>query len=106
MRDSNEPEVFMHNYYHAISQYTHKTHHRHSKPLMSSAPWMGARKANAGMGAFIDDVIRVVVPQGNDDRGLASAANFDSRSLTDSLDEKSYVQNETKADVVLFARRW
>ena len=44
MGDPNEPELFMHNYYQAVSQYLLKTH-RNSKALISTSPW-GAANAS------------------------------------------------------------
>ena len=44
MGDSNEPELFMQNYYEAVSQYTLTTHNRISKPLISQAEWSAPRR--------------------------------------------------------------
>ena len=81
------------------------TQARHSKPLAASAPWLGPTKADARVGAFVDDIIRMVIPAGNDDRAIVGAANFDSRALTGALDMREYVQSASKADVEIFARR-
>ena len=60
MGDSNEPELFMQNYYEAINQYALKTHARVTKGLTATAEWFSAAKANASIGAFVDDIIRII----------------------------------------------
>ena len=85
MGDSNEPEAFMHNYYKAVRKYTENTYTRHSKPPTATAGWVGTQmnaRAGSGMGAFIDDVIRIVTPGG-------------------ALEKRQYAQNASKSDNVL-----
>ena len=84
MGDSNEPELFMHNYYEAVAQYLLSTH-RNSKALISTSPW---GRTNASIGGFVDDLIRIVVPECDDDRALTTAVNHDSKCLTAALDDK------------------
>ena len=106
MGDSNEPELFMQNYYEAIRQYTRTTHARITKGLTATAEWFSASKANASIGAFIDDIIRIVTPTDQkDDRALAANMNHDSRELTNALDGWMYAQNAEKADITLYGRR-
>ena len=44
MGDSNEPELFMQNYYEAVSQHTLATHKGISVGLLSQAEWLGPYK--------------------------------------------------------------
>ena len=101
MGGSNEPEFFMQNYYEAIKQYTLATHTKTTKPLIAKAEWFGPYLANTSIGAFVDDIIRIVVQPLNDDRAMGAAIDADSRALTAALDQKKYAQNETKADITL-----
>ena len=66
---------------------------------------VGPQKANASIGAFIDDVIRIVTPPNRDDRALAASMNFDSISLTEALDARQYAQNAEKANISIYGRR-
>ena len=104
MGDSNEPEAFMANYHLALDAYRIQTHKRIAKPLIAEAEWLGA-KVDAGIGTFLDDVLRTVTAEGGDARTLPGLCNHDANHLDEALTRKGYAQNHSKAEITRFAPR-
>ena len=72
MGDSNEPELFMQNYYCAVSQYVHAQDAPEDKQgAHHTSGLVRPPQANASIGAFVDDIIGIVTPPRQDDRALA-----------------------------------
>ena len=90
MGDSNEPEAFMANFYHAVQPWILTNHKKFSRELVFTAEPIGAR-GDGGWGAFVDDLIRILPFL-----TLQSAKQLhedDNVDLNDALADAAYAQN-------------
>ena len=102
MGDSNEPEMFMGNYHEAIDDYRMDTHNRIAKPMIVTNEWT-ATTVDASMGSYLGDILRTIVADDGDARTLPWLCDHDATCLDTALEKKGYAQNDTKADITMFA---
>eukprot|EP00969_Alexandrium_andersonii_P115978 5128857-Alexandrium_andersonii.AAC.1 len=66
MGDSNEPELFMANHYQALEEYTYSTFGTATRSALVTCPIFEQRH-NAGIGVFVDDLLRLIILRAEDD---------------------------------------
>ena len=94
--------MFMGNYHEAIDEYRMDTHNRIAKPMIVTNEWT-ATTVDASMGSYLDDIIRTIVADDGDARTLPGLCDHDATCLDAALEKKGYAQNDTKAEITMFA---
>ena len=96
MGDSNEPELFMENFYACVKNYAAWTHDAISSPLLARSPVTG-RWHNASLGLFVDDIVRMVITE--PDRDMQRRSDIDAELLDEAVEDGEYAQNRDKAEI-------
>ena len=66
--------------------------------------WLGTT-VDTSMGSYLDDVIRTVVADDGDARTLPWLCDHDASCQDEALARRGYAQNDTKAEITMFAPR-
>eukprot|EP00959_Pyramimonas_sp_CCMP1952_P265004 5541336-Pyramimonas_sp.AAC.1 len=104
MGGSNEPEFFMSNDYDSIDEYNELTRPV-SKFTLAHSDMFGDTM-NVGVGLFIDDLLKLLAfPPEAPSEEIRNASNLDAECLDESREAWEYMQNRTKAEIVIAASR-
>ena len=96
MGDTNEPELFKHNYARPVTEWLRATHAT-TKPLIARSP-LTTLPANASIGIYEDDLLRLLLL--DDPRLAVPVFNADAAALDAAVAPWRYAQNAAKAEII------